>query len=133
MFWFQQITQQGPAHHAKCPPVEMVSSPVRSQSAPGGGARYCTDTGVRPPRGGAQTKQRERRLQAETLRANTAQAALSKQSLTNLHSPPGPGHGGGTVLTDWSRWAPLWRFFCVFIARKTLSIVLALACEAKLG
>lgn len=73
---------------------------VRSQGAPGGGARYYTDTGVRPPHGGAQTKQRERRLQAETLRANTAQAALSKQSLANLHPPPGPGHGGGIVLAD---------------------------------
>jgi len=100
MFWFQQITQQTPSHHVKCPPVEIVSSPVRSYGAPGGGALYYTGTGVRLPRGGAQTKQRKRRLQAETLRENTAQAALSKQSLTNLHLPPGPGHGGGTVLAN---------------------------------
>lgn len=38
-FWFQWITQKATEHYAKCPPVEMVSSPVCALRAPRAEAR----------------------------------------------------------------------------------------------
>ncbi len=65
--------------HAKCPPwkwwAHLCTLSVRRWRK----RAVLRGTGALPSRGGAQTKQHERRLQAETLRANTAQAALSKR------------------------------------------------------
>lgn len=119
--------------HAKCPPwkwwAHLCTRSVRRWRK----RAVLRGNGVLPPRGGAQTKQHERRLQAETLRANTAQAALSKRRPP--HEPPPTAWTGPWRRNRARRLKPVGSicFSRVFIAGKTLSTVLALAFEAKLG